>query len=219
MAKVPVEHMLSDAVADEIVRRIDRKKRSELGPVPKPAGNDTTYFSIVDSSGMAVSFINSLFSAFGTGIVTRKTGITLHNRGQGFVLDPQHLNCIAPGKRPMHTLVPAMAFKDGKPWLSFGVMGANFQPMGHAYVMTNMLDYGMNAQAALDHPRAFFEDDQIKLEASIPKTVFDGLAAAGHKVVVNESPWGGGQIVEMDQANGVLIGASDPRKDGMAAGY
>jgi gamma-glutamyltranspeptidase/glutathione hydrolase len=219
MVKVPVEHMLSDAVADEIARRIDRSKRIDLGPVPKPAGNDTTYLTVVDGNGMAVSFINSLFSAFGTGIVTRKSGIVLHNRGQGFVLDPKHLNCIAPGKRPMHTLVPAMAFKGDKPWLSFGVMGANFQPMGHAYVMTNMLDYGMDPQAALDHPRAFFEGDEIKIEDSMPKSVFDGLTAKGHKTVYADSPWGGGQIVEMDPANGVLIGASDPRKDGMAAGY
>ncbi len=219
VAKVPVEHMLSDAVADEIARRIDRSKRVDLGSVPKPAGNDTTYLTVVDGNGMAVSFINSLFSAFGTGIVTRKSGIVLHNRGQGFVLDPKHLNCIAPGKRPMHTLVPAMAFKGDKPWLSFGVMGANFQPMGHAYVMTNMLDYGMDPQAALDHPRAFFEDDEIKIEASMPKSVFEGLTAKGHKTVYADSPWGGGQIVEMNHANGVLVGASDPRKDGMAAGY
>lgn len=219
MAKVPVAHMLSDAVADELASRIDRKQRRDIGPVPKPSGSDTIYLTVVDGNGMAVSFINSLFSAFGTGIVTRKTGITLHNRGQGFVLDPTHLNCIAPSKRPMHTLVPAMAFKDGRPWLSFGVMGANFQPMGHAYVMTNMLDYEMDPQAALDHPRAFFEGDEIKLETSMPQSVFDGLTAAGHKVVYNEAPWGGGQIVEIDQANGILIGASDPRKDGMAVGY
>lgn len=219
MAKVPVEHMLGNAMINEIASRIDRKKRSDIGPLPKPAGTDTIYMTVVDGNGMAVSFINSVFSAFGSGIVTRKTGIVLQNRGQGFVLDPKHLNCIAPGKRPMHTLVPAMAYKNDQPWLSFGVMGANFQPMGHTYVMTNILDYGMDPQAALDHPRAFFEGDEIKVETSMPKSVVDGLTAAGHKAVYTEAPWGGGQIVEMDRANGVLIGASDPRKDGMAAGY
>jgi gamma-glutamyltranspeptidase / glutathione hydrolase len=220
MANVPVEHMLSDATINELASRIDRKmRRDDLGPVPQPTGTDTIYLTVVDSSGMAVSFINSLFSGFGTGIVTRKTGITFQNRGQGFVLDPKHRNCIAPGKRPMHTLVPAMAFKDGKPWMSFGVMGANFQPMGHAYVMTNILDYGMDAQEALDHPRAFFEDGHLQLEKSMPKAVYEGLAAAGHPVMWREDPWGGGQIVQIDSANGILIGASDPRKDGMAVGY
>ncbi len=220
MANVPVEHMLSDTTINELASRIDRKKRREdLGPVPQPSGTDTIYMTVVDSGGMAVSFINSLFSGFGTGIVTRKTGITLQNRGQGFVLDPKHRNCIAPGKRPMHTLVPAMAFKDGKPWMSFGVMGANFQPMGHAYVMTNILDYGMDAQTALDHPRAFFEDGTLQLETSMPKAVYEGLAAAGHPVSWRDDPWGGGQIVQIDPATGILIGASDPRKDGMAVGY
>ena len=219
MANVPVEHMLSDATINDLASRIDRKKRSDFGPLPQPSGTDTIYMTVVDGSGMAVSFINSLFSPFGSGIVTRKTGITLQNRGQGFVLDPKHCNCIAPGKRPMHTLVPAIAFKNGKPWMSFGVMGANFQPMGHTYVMTNILDYGMDAQEALDHPRAFFEDGTLGLEKSMPKAVYEGLAAAGHPVSWREDPWGGGQIEQIDPETGVRIGASDARKDGMAAGY
>ena len=219
MANVPVEHMLSDATINDLASRIDRaKRRHDLGPVPQPTGTDTIYMTVVDGNGMAVSFINSLFSAFGSGIVTRKTGVTLQNRGQGFVLDPKHRNCIAPGKRPMHTLVPAMAFKNGKPWMSFGVMGANFQPMGHTYVLTNVLDYGMDAQEALDHPRAFFEDGTLGLEKSMPQSVYDGLAAAGHPVSWRNDPWGGGQIVQMDPS-GILIGASDPRKDGTAIGY
>lgn len=219
MANVPVEHMLSDATINDLAARIDRaKRREDLGALPQPTGTDTIYMSVVDSNGMAVSFINSLFSPFGSGIVTRKTGITLQNRGQGFVLDPKHRNCIAPGKRPMHTLVPAMAFKGGKPWMTFGVMGANFQPMGHTYVMTNILDYGMDAQEALDHPRAFFEDGTLGLEQSMPKSVYDGLVAAGHPVSWRDDPWGGGQIVQIDPS-GYLIGASDPRKDGMAMGY
>lgn len=220
MSKVPVEHMLSDPVIDELVGRIDRnRRRPDIGPVPEPAGTDTVYLTVVDGAGMAVSFINSLFADFGSGIVTRKTGVTLHNRGLGFVLDPNHPNRIGPRKRPMHTLVPAMAMKGGAPWLSFGVMGAAFQPMGHVYVMTNMLDYGMDAQEALDHPRAFIEDDKVVLEKSVPKALADDLAARGHAIGWRPLPWGGGQIVEIDKARGVLIGASDPRKDGMALGY
>ena len=165
MAEVPVDHMLSDAVIAKLVARVDRKKhRPQLGPMPQPAGSDTVCFSVVDEKGMAVSFINSLFDEFGSGIVTAKTGIVLHNRGKGFVTDPSHPNCIAPGKRPLHTLVPAMVLKDGKPHMAFGVMGAHFQPMGHVFVMSNMFDYGMDPQEALDAPRVFFEGDALLVE-------------------------------------------------------
>jgi gamma-glutamyltranspeptidase/glutathione hydrolase len=219
-ADVPVAHMLSDAFADELARRIDMKARkADLGPIPQPAGTDTIYLSVVDEDGMAVSFINSIFSGFGSGLVTRKTGIIFHNRAQGFVLDPKHRNCIAPGKRPMHTLVPAMAYRDGKPWMAFGVMGANFQPMGHVYVMSNMLDYGLDPQQALDAPRVFFEGQSLWVEEGVPQDVVKGLKAMGHPVARRPDPWGGGQIVMFDRANGTLVGASDPRKDGMALGY
>jgi gamma-glutamyltranspeptidase/glutathione hydrolase len=220
MVEVPIEHMLSDAVIGDLTRRIDRTKcRHDLGPAPRPSGSDTIYLAVVDESGMAVSFINSLFAPFGSGITTRKTGVVLHNRGQGFVLDPRHPNCIAPRKRPLHTLAPAMAMKDGRPYLSFGVMGAAFQPMGHAYVVTNMLDYGMDPQEALDTPRVFFEGDELLIEEGVPIATAERLGGMGHVVKVREEPWGGGQIVCFDPLQGVLIGASDSRKDGCALGY
>jgi gamma-glutamyltranspeptidase / glutathione hydrolase len=220
MADVPVDHMLADATIDKLVKRIDRKKhKPELGPVPRPSGSDTVCFSIVDEKGMAVSFINSLYGDFGTGICTAKTGVTFHNRGEGFVLDPHHPNCIAPRKRPMHTLVPAMVLKDGEPLMAFGVMGAHFQPMGHVYVMNNMFQYGMGPQEALDAPRMFFEGDAILAEDAVPADVVAGMQARGHKMGRRTMPWGGGQIVMFDRANGTLIGASDHRKDGMALGY
>jgi gamma-glutamyltranspeptidase/glutathione hydrolase len=220
MADVPVDHMLDDATIDKLAKRVDRKKhRPELGPVPRPAGSDTVCFSIVDEKGMAVSFINSLYGDFGTGIVTAKTGVNFHNRGEGFVLDPRHPNCIAPRKRPMHTLVPAMVLKDGKPLMAFGVMGAHFQPMGHVYVMNNMFDYGMGPQEALDAPRMFFEGDAILTEENIPAEVIAGMEARGHKMQRRPMPWGGGQMVMFDRANGTLVGASDHRKDGLALGY
>ena len=220
MADVPVEHMLSDAVIDELAGRVSRKRRREdLGPLPQPPGSDTVYFSIVDEKGMAVSFINSLFDEFGSGIVTSKTGIVLHNRGKGFVCDPRHPNCIAPRKRPLHTLVPAMVLKDGKPHMAFGVMGAHFQPMGHVYIMSNMFEYGMDAQEALDTPRVFFEDGATVIEDSVPAAAVAGLEKLGHRIVARKMPWGGAQIVQFDRANGVLIGASDGRKDGLALGY
>ena len=219
-ANVPVAFMLSDGFIAELVRRIDPTKRTlDLGMVPKPAGTDTICLSVVDQDGLTVSFINSLFSGFGSGIVTTKTGIVLQNRGTGFVLDPAHPNCIAPGKRPMHTLVPALATKAGKPWLSFGVMGAALQPIGHVYVMTNMLDYGMDVQEAIDHPRMFFEDGMVQYEAPMAGTIANAMSQLGHRMALRDDPWGGGQAVEIDAARGILSGGSDARKDGCALGY
>jgi gamma-glutamyltranspeptidase/glutathione hydrolase len=220
MADVPVEHLLSDAVIDDLAGRVDRKRRREdLGPLPQPPGSDTVYFAVVDESGMAVSFINSLYDDFGSGIVARKTGVVLHSRGKAFACDPAHRNCIAPGKRPMHTLVPAMVLKDRQPHMVFGVMGAHFQPMGHVYVMTNVFHYGMDPQAAIDAPRVFFDGDTVLVEESVPEPVAAGLRALGHRIAARRMPWGGAQIVLMDSERGVLAGASDPRKDGMALGY
>lgn len=220
MAAVPVEHMLSDRVIDDLAGRIDPNvRRPELGAVPEPAGSDTIYLAVVDESGLAVSFINSVFTEFGTGIMTRKTGVLFHNRAQGFVLDPRHPNCIAPRKRPLHTLIPAMGLRDGAPCMAFGVMGAAFQPMGQVYVITNMLDYGMDPQEAIDFPRMFPEGGLVLAEQSVPQATFDRLAAMGHPMRRRELPWGGGQAVLIDRAASVLIGASDPRKDGCALGY
>ena len=220
MADVPVEHLLSDAVIDELAARVDRRRRREdLGPLPEPPGSDTVYFAVVDENGMAVSFINSLYDDFGSGIVTRKTGVVLHNRGKGFVCDPAHRNCIAPRKRPMHTLMPGMVLKDGQPLMAFGVMGAHFQPMGHVYVMTNVFHYGMDPQQAIDIPRAFFDGDTVLVEEAVPEAVVAGLRQLGHRVAARRMPWGGAQIVRIERESGVLVGASDHRKDGMALGY
>jgi gamma-glutamyltranspeptidase/glutathione hydrolase len=219
-ADVPLRHLLDERVIDGLLERIDRKKRRpELGPMPRPSGSDTVCFSIVDEQGMAVSFINSLFADFGSGIVAAASGVNFHNRGEGFVLDGKHPNCIAPRKRPLHTLIPAMGFKDGALALSFGVMGAHFQPMGHVYVISNLCDYGMDLQEAVDCPRVFFEGDSLLVEEAVPTEVVAGLEALGHKVLRRPLPWGGAQMVAIDRSRGVLIGASDARKDGMALGY
>jgi gamma-glutamyltranspeptidase/glutathione hydrolase len=218
--RVPLEHMLSDVVTGELVGRIDRRRRTaDLGPAPRPAGTDTTYLSVVDGAGMAVSFINSLFAACGSGIATLKTGIVLQNRGQGFVLDPAHPNAIGPGKRPLHTLVPAIATKDGALWASFGVMGGGYQPAGHVQVLTNMLDCGLDPQAALDAPRVFFDGADVLYEDGVPEATRHRLGEMGHVLKRRDDPWGGGQIVLRQPENGVLVGASDHRKDGLALGY
>jgi gamma-glutamyltranspeptidase/glutathione hydrolase len=219
-ANVPTEEMLSDAFAKKLAKRIDPKRYTrDLGPVPKSGGTDTVYFAVADKDGMMVSFINSLFSGFGTGIVGKKSGVSLHNRGQGFTLDPKHPSCIAPGKRPMHTLIPGFATRDGRPHMAFGVMGANFQPMGHVFVVTGMEDCGLDAQSALDAPRMFYEHGVLGVEESVPAEIVEGLRKMGHKPVLRPDPWGGGQIVLRDQAEGVYVGASDARKDGAALGY
>jgi gamma-glutamyltranspeptidase/glutathione hydrolase len=143
----------------------------------------------------------------------------LHSRGACFVVDPEHPNTIAPRKRPMHTIIPALAMRAGRCDLSFGVMGAHFQPMGHAHVISNIADYGMDVQAAIDTPRVFFEGERTVVERGVPDATRKGLAARGHDVAVAASPWGGGQAIAIDWDRGVLIGGSDPRKDGCALGY
>lgn len=220
MADVPVDHMLDDAVIAELVSRVDRDKaRPDIAPVPQPKGTDTIYLTVVDENGMAVSFINSLFADFGSGIATGRTGILLQNRGQGFVVKPGHRNCVAPRKRPLHTLIPALAMKNGELAMSFGVMGGAFQPAGHAHVLSNMLDYGMDAQQALDSQRVFFDGGKVLVEETASAELRAGLVAKGHDIGVRSLPWGGGQIIQVDRARGMLIGASDPRKDGCALGY
>ncbi|MEL6289541.1 MAG: gamma-glutamyltransferase [Pseudomonadota bacterium] len=219
-ADVPVDHFLSNSLADELASRIDPERRAEdLGSIPDAPGSDTIYLCVVDAEGRAVSLINSIYSAFGSGIVTEKTGIVLHNRGQGFSLELGHPNVIAPRKRPLHTLLPAIACRDGRPEIVFGVMGALFQPMGQVYVLTNLVDHGMDPQQALDFPRIFFEDDHLEAESGVAPQTVDALREMGHDVRPREEAWGGGQVIRIDQATGVLTGASDPRKDGCALGW
>src|SRR6266540_2659899 len=216
--RVSAAALLDRAFARTLAARIDRTRRAALPGAPSP-GTDTVYLTVVDRDRMAVSFINSLYSNFGVGIATEKTGILLQNRGACFVVDPQHPNTIGPGKRPMHTIIPALVFRDGRCDMSFGVMGAHYQPMGQVQVLTNMVDYGMDVQAAIDAPRAFFEGDQTVVERGIPRPTVDGLAARGHDTVLRPLPLGGGQAIRIDWQRGVLIGGSDPRKDGCALGY
>ncbi|MEA2924973.1 MAG: gamma-glutamyltranspeptidase / glutathione hydrolase [Alphaproteobacteria bacterium] len=210
--------LLDKNFAAKLAARIDRATRVPLPRAPSP-GDDTVYLTVVDRDRMAVSLINTLYSTFGVGVCTEKTGIMLTNRGACFVLDPDHPNAFGPGKRPMHTIIPALAFRAGRCELSFGVMGAHYQPMGHAQVITNMVDYGMDVQAAIDAPRAFFLGDSAVVERGLPEATVDGLLARHHDVIRAPSPWGGAQAIGIDWQRGVLIGGSDPRKDGCALGY
>jgi gamma-glutamyltranspeptidase/glutathione hydrolase len=210
--------LLDKNFSAKLAGRIDRAQRVPLPRAPSP-GDDTVYLTVVDRDRMAVSLINTLYSTFGVGVCTEKTGIMLTNRGACFVLDPGHPNAFGPGKRPMHTIIPALAFRAGRCELSFGVMGAHYQPMGHGQLITNMVDYGMDVQAAIDAPRAFFVGESSVVERGLPDTTVEGLRARHHDVVRAPSPWGGAQAIGIDWARGVLIGGSDPRKDGCALGY
>jgi gamma-glutamyltranspeptidase / glutathione hydrolase len=216
--RVAIPALLDKAFAGSLADRLDRTRRVPLPAAPTP-GSDTVYLTVVDRDRMAVSLINSLYSAFGVAVATEKSGIMLQNRGACFVVDPAHPNTIAPRKRPMHTIIPGMAMRDGRCAMPFGVMGAHYQPMGHAQVVTNMIDYGMDVQAAIDCPRAFFVDEASVVENGMAAATIKGLQERGHQVALAPTPWGGGQAIAIDWDRGVLIGGSDPRKDGCAMGY
>jgi gamma-glutamyltranspeptidase/glutathione hydrolase len=216
--RISVSALIDKSFAATLAARIDRARRVPLPSAPTP-GSNTVYLTVVDRDRMTVSLINTLFSHFGVGICTEKSGIMLTNRGACFVLDPDHPNCFGPRKRPLHTIIPALAFRGGRCEMAFGVMGAHYQPMGHAQVVTNLIDYGMDVQAAIDAPRAFFVGGQSLVERGLPRASIDGLIGRGHDAVIVSSPWGGAQAIRIDAARGVLIGGSDPRKDGCALGY
>jgi gamma-glutamyltranspeptidase/glutathione hydrolase len=219
---VPVKRLLARAHAKRLAAAIDPMRAMTAVPsnllLPHP---DTTYLSVVDKDRTAVSFINSIYWGFGSARMAPKCGVVLQNRGANFVVDPGHPNCIGPGKRPMHTIIPAMATKGGRAAISFSVMGGHFQPVGQAHVLGNMLDHGMDPQAALDCPRLFLEDGAVTVESGISDDLRRALAGRGHRIVPAEpgEPLGGGQVIAIDWKRGVLIAGSEPRKDGLALGY
>jgi gamma-glutamyltranspeptidase/glutathione hydrolase len=180
---------------------------------------DTVYLTVADGQGNVVSFIQSLFNAFGAGIVAGDTGIALHNRGSGFVLTPGHPNRIGPHKRPLHTLVPAMILRDGLPWASFGVMGGDNQAQAHAQVVANLVDFGMGIQQAGEAARMRHQGATLAIESGVGADVRTTLESRGHVLVDGRGAMGGFQGIRFDQATGVMMGGSDPRKDGLAIGW
>lgn len=217
---VPVERLLSEELAEELAARIDPDRRiSDLSTLRDPLNRETVYLTVVDKDRNAVSFINSLFFGFGSGILAPQSGVMFQNRGSGFVMEEGHLNCVEGGKRPLHTIIPAMMVDKDRAIMPFGVMGGAYQAVGHAHVVSNMLDYGMDVQAALDSPRAFPGADALDVERGISAEARDGLVARGHAVKEAFLPHGGGQAILIDHERGTLIGGSDPRKDGAAIGY
>ena len=218
-AAVDVDMLLSAPFAAAIREKIKLDRASELPPADAPMHPSTVYLCVVDRDRNVCSFVNSLAHGFGSAVVAAKSGVLLQNRGAGFRIEPGHPNCIAPGKRPLHTLIAALVSKDGRAVMPFGVMGGQFQPIGQVHVLSNMLDYGMDVQSALDLPRAFHYDGVYRLESGVPAATMSGLEQLGHVVVRSEQPLGGGQAIRIDWDRGALVGGSDPRKDGCALGY
>lgn len=179
---------------------------------------DTVYITVVDQDRMSVSLIYSIFHGFGSGIASRDFGVLFQNRGAGFNLIPGHRNELQGGARPMHTIIPAMLSKNGAPVMPFGVMGGQYQPNGHIRLISNMLEYGMSVQSAIDAPRAFAEAGMLKIERGYSAQVVQELADIGHKITQGVPPIGGAQAIYMHDT-GVLEAGSDPRKDGCALGY
>ncbi len=219
---VPVEELLSSEFAEKLRASIDLKRMSAPGEVLQlPRHKDTVYISVVDKDRNACSFINTVFFPWGGGITTPDHGIVLTNRGEGFVLQPGHPNCIAPRKRPLHTIIPGMVTKDGRVRMSFGVMGGEYQAMGHAQFLSRYFDYGLDIQQAQDMPRFMVDpfDGSVEIESAVPEDVFQALKAMGHDIHRAERPVGGSQAIAIDWETGVLTGGSDPRKDGCAMGW
>jgi gamma-glutamyltranspeptidase/glutathione hydrolase len=215
--EVPVDDLLSARTAARLAAMIDMNRALDIETEMRTS--DTIYLSVVDEKRLACSFINSVYDGFGSCIVTPRTGIALQNRGACFVTEPGHPNCIGPGKRPLHTIIPAMVRNGGLVDMSYGVMGGDYQPMGHMSVAVNRYVYGMDPQEAIDMPRYFPKEGKVLVESGVPEPVRRGLAARGHVLEAAPAPLGGGQAIAIDRENGMLVGGSDPRKDGLALGF
>ena len=218
-----LDHMLSKETAAKLAALTNPKRAMAAAkPLTEAVHRDTIYLTVVDRDRMAVSLIYSVFHAFGSGLASAKFGIGFQNRGAGFVLTEGHPNEAAGGKRPMHTIIPGMLRQEGRLVMPFGVMGGAYQPAGHARLVSNILDYGMDPQTAIDAPRSFaglFSGrDGLRLETGYAPSVAADLAGRGHDVAWSDEALGGAQAIWL-HGSGVLEGASDPRKDGCALGY
>jgi gamma-glutamyltranspeptidase/glutathione hydrolase len=230
---IPVAELISKEYAAERRQLLDPEKASSEIPAgdPKLQTGDTIYLTVADQDHNMVSLIQSNFAGFGSGLVPDGLGFGLQNRGALFNLEEGHFNSYAPHKRPFHTIIPAFVTQDGKPFLSFGVMGGDMQPQGHVQILTNIIDFEMNLQEAGDAPRFYHRGSssptgnimthggELSLESGVPEEVREGLANTGHRLVSEKGGYGGYQAIGYDAINEVYRGASESRKDGMAMGY
>jgi len=211
--------MTSDKLAEDLAGKINLKNViNEVSSITEEVHKDTIYITVVDKDRMAVSLIYSIFHSFGSGIASEKFGVLFQNRGAGFNLIPGHVNEYGAGKRPLHTIIPAMVKEKGTVKMPFGVMGGQYQAAGHARVLSNIYDFEMDIQTALDAPRSFFENGSLRIERGYSESTVQKLSSLGHNIDTKIGPIGGAQAIKINE-NGVLQGASDPRKDGCAIGY
>lgn len=232
-AKLPTTELISKEYAAKRAKLLNLEVAAKDVPAgdPKLEVADTVYLTVVDKDRNCCSFIQSIYYGFGSQVVAGKTGFALQNRGCLFALDDQHLNRLEPHKRPFHTIIPAMVTKNGKPWLCYGVMGGDMQAQGHVQILLNMIDFGLNVQAAGDAARVMHTGSAtptgepadgsgtVHVEGGVSDTVVAALKAKGHKVFKSRGGYGGYQGIQIDWEQGVLHGATEPRKDGTAVGY
>lgn len=228
---LPIEALISKEYASERRMLIDPNRAANNYPAGKLEQGNTIYMTVADGQGNMVSLIQSNYRGMGSGMTPDGLGFILQDRGELFSLEEGHLNCYAPGKRPFHTIIPAFVTKEGKPFLSFGVMGGGMQPQGHAQILVNLIDFGMNLQEAGDAPRIHHigssqptgskmtDGGTVLLETGIDYEVIRGLIKKGHTIQFDVGGYGGYQAILFDEKNGVYYGASESRKDGQAAGY
>lgn len=221
-AKIDVAHLLSDHFADDLAALISSE--GVIDPLPVLDGaehTDTVYLCVVDRDRNAVSFINSIFSPYGSGLMAPRSGVLLQNRGQSFSLVAGHPNVVGPRKRPLHTIIPGMVVEAGRVVMPFGVMGGHYQAMGQAHLLSRLFDSGLDLQAAIDLPRLFPLPGTTAVEAErgMRLRLGDELTRRGFLVEASRGPIGGAQAIWIDWERGVLLGGSDPRKDGIALGY
>jgi gamma-glutamyltranspeptidase/glutathione hydrolase len=221
--ETPVARLLDSDYLAALAGHIDDRRSLPALPAPGEIAlqlnGDTVTLSVVDRDGGACSLINSIYQTFGSGILAEGSGVLLQNRGLCFTFEPGHPNSFAPNTRPAHTIMPGLATRDGEPAIAFGVMGEHYQPMGQSWVLTNTIEYGMDIQQALDFPRVCPHVGEVEIERGVSPAIRGKLAALGHRLTEVERPLGGGQAIMIDRERGVLIGGSDPRKDGAALGY
>ncbi len=228
---IPVEHLVSKEYAAERRALIDPDRAARTYPAGEFEHGNTIYMTVADRHGNMVSLIQSNFRGMGSGMTPYELGFILQDRGELFSLEEGHFNCYAPGKRPFHTIIPAFVTRDGRPYLSFGVMGGSMQPQGHVQILVNMIDFGMNLQEAGDAPRIrhggssqptggeMLDGGTVYLESGIDYEVIRELVKMGHQVQFDIGGYGGYQAILFNEKNGVYYGASESRKDGQAAGY
>lgn len=225
-SSVPVSALLAPRYAESRRQTIRPESALPLASPGELQSGDTTYVAVVDKDRNVVSYIGSLFMMFGSGVVAGKTGILLQDRGAGFSLDPQHPNRLEPGKRPLHTTIPALVLRERNPVLALGVVGGDMQPQAQVQILSALLDLGVGLQQALEAPRFLFQgQNRVVFESSMPPAIVEELVRRGHNRGTVSPPFtvqaamGGVQAVRIEPAYGTLEGASDPRKDGAAMGY